>query len=81
VQAGIGARTEDILMLTAQECRQHAQDCLQLAVRSDDFFAQDALVRRAGFFQHMASDLKNRALKREHQYETGFEVQRNLRHV
>ena len=45
------------MMRTIKECRQRAQDCLQLATTATDFFAQDALVRRAAVCETMAETL------------------------
>jgi len=44
-------------MRTIKECRQRAQDCLRLATTATDFFAQDALIRRAAACETMAEAL------------------------
>jgi len=41
-------------MLSAKECRQRVQDWLHLAATARDFFAQDALVRRAADCEDLA---------------------------
>ena len=42
-------------MPTANECRQSAKDCLQLASTAVDFYVQAALTELAGDFQEMAT--------------------------
>ena len=44
-------------MRTIKECRQRAQDCLRLATTATDFFAQDALIRRAAACETMTESL------------------------
>jgi hypothetical protein len=44
-------------MRTIKECRRRAQDCLRLATTATDFFAQDALIRRAAVCETMAESL------------------------
>jgi hypothetical protein len=41
-------------MLTAEECRYHARECLQLASTAVDFYVKAALTEMAVDFQEMA---------------------------
>jgi hypothetical protein len=42
-------------MPTANECRHHARDCLELASTAVDFYVHAALTELAGDFQRMAA--------------------------
>jgi hypothetical protein len=42
-------------MPTANECRQNARDCLELASTAVDFYVHAALIELAGDFQKMAA--------------------------
>ena len=51
-------------MLSAKECRQRAQDWLHLAATASDFFAQDALVRRASDCEKIAKHSEKKPFRR-----------------
>jgi hypothetical protein len=53
-------------MRTIKECRQRAQDCLRLATTATDFFAQDALIRRAAACETMAEALIRQRQRRQY---------------
>ena len=68
-------------MRTIKEFRQHAQDCLQLATRATDFFAQDALVRRAAVCETMAETLKRHRTNSQHPKRSRLQQQNNVSSV
>jgi hypothetical protein len=49
-------------MPTANECRQHARDCLLLATTANDFYARDALINLAADFEKMADGLQRSSI-------------------
>ena len=64
-------------MRTIKECRQRAQDCLQLATTATDFFAQDALVRRAAVCETMAETLMRHWTNSQHPNRSRLQQQQN----
>jgi hypothetical protein len=63
-------------MQTIRECRERAQDCLRLAAMATDFFAQDALVRRAADCETMAATLKPHRTNKHNRHRTRLHEQR-----
>jgi HEPN domain-containing protein len=45
-------------MPTAKECRQHAEECLQLAKQAEEFYVRAALIELAAEFKKQAEKLK-----------------------
>jgi hypothetical protein len=63
-------------MLSAKERRQRAQDWLHLATTARDFFAQDALVRRAADCVDLARRRQNGMAGRLKEHSSGGNVTR-----
>ena len=68
-------------MRTIKECRQRAQDCLRLATTATDFFAQDALVRRAAACETMAETLIRQRHRTNVSVQTALAAEQRQFHV